>query len=82
MKLTILLFVFLFLSCSSKSINYSEMSEEERLYKSNCISCHSLPDSKSKSDEQWITILDDHNNRTKISQQKINIILNYLMNNN
>ena len=78
----LVLLILFFTGCAPKSTIDSKMNDDERLFKSNCISCHSLPDSKSKSDAQWTSILKEHSTRTKIPNHKIKMILNYLKNNN
>lgn len=82
MRRILLVTIVILSACTTSSKIISKMNDDERIFKSNCIACHSLPDSKSKSDEQWASILDDHSKRTKISKEKINIILNYLIKNN
>ena len=82
MKCFWLLLILLSIGCAPKSNIGSKLNDDERLFKSNCISCHSLPDIKSKSDAQWTSILKDHTTRTKIPNHKIKMILNYLKNNN
>jgi hypothetical protein len=82
MILIFLLVSVYLVSCSASTKLNPEISDNERMFRSKCISCHSLPDVKSRTDEQWIKLIEEHKSRVKISQNTISLILNFLQNNN
>lgn len=84
MILILIIFSAFIFSCNSSPLNkkQNDVDERERIFKSKCTSCHSLPVPQSKSDEEWKIILSEHNKRIKISPQNYNTILNYLQSHN
>ena len=60
----------------------TETGYPERLYRQNCLSCHSLPDPASLTDQGWEDLMQQHDKRMKLDTTNYRIILNYLKLNN
>lgn len=68
----------LLLGCGLASISQHEMSEGERLFRSNCRSCHTLPDPTEYSDEEWPELVKRYADRIELPMEAQRAILEYL----
>ncbi len=56
-----------------------QMSEGEKIFRSNCRSCHILPKKDAKTDTGWPEFLNDHAERSELTRQEIEILTEYLL---
>lgn len=56
----------------------AQMSPSEKLFKSKCRSCHSLPKLGSRSVEEWRTELAKHDKRIELTAEQKELILKHL----
>lgn len=82
MRIVLWLMLLMIMACSSTLKQNVEMQKDERLFRSKCIGCHSLPDVKSQSDQQWIELVESHSNKINLSKQNKKFIINFLTNHN
>ncbi|APF18026.1 hypothetical protein [Caldithrix abyssi] len=64
----------IWIGCTPKTPS-RPISEEERLFRSKCVSCHSLPDVQQKRD--WEALLQNHEKKLKLNQQQREMLLRY-----
>jgi mono/diheme cytochrome c family protein len=57
-------------------------SSGETAFRSNCQTCHSLPKPGMKTDEEWPALVSRYGERAKLSREKIDDIVIYLLANN
>ncbi|MFH1068717.1 MAG: hypothetical protein V1794_03765 [Candidatus Glassbacteria bacterium] len=67
---------------SAGNVRRSAMSEEERAFRATCTSCHSLPDPSSKTDEEWVVIVERHAKMLGLQAVDQEKILRYLQQSN
>lgn len=54
-------------------------SEGERIFRSVCRTCHSLPKPKSRTDEQWPALVQKYGDRGKLTEHQIALVTEYLL---
>jgi len=54
----------------------------EREFRANCVSCHSLPDPKERTDKQWSQIIESHGAMIGLGQDVQKAILQYVQEHN
>lgn len=66
------------LNCFNIGKTEQSLSDNERLYRAKCSSCHRLPDSKKHKADIWKNILVAHNQRLNLNDQQINAIFDFI----
>jgi len=69
-----------FIGCHAKS--WQPLNPDEKLFRSKCSSCHSLPNPTEYTDSQWKLIVRKHVNKSKLDDKHTIQITRYLQNNN
>lgn len=74
----ILTAVSLVLACSGARFS-KEMSRGERLFRSNCASCHTLPNPAKYTDIEWPALVNRYAERTTLNESEREKIIEYLI---
>ncbi len=69
-----------FIGCHAKS--WQPLNPDEKLFRSKCSSCHSLPNTTEHTDQQWELIVRKHIERSKLDKKQTTQIIEYLQDNN
>ena len=80
MKSFLILMTLVFIGCHPKS--RPPFNTNEKLFRSKCSSCHSLPHPNEYTDPQWELIVRKYAKRAKLNENQTIQILKYLQNNN
>ncbi len=59
-----------------------DMSQGEKIFRTYCQTCHTLPQPSLKTDDQWLPLVQRYGKRAKLSQRQIELITQYLTDNN
>ena len=73
--------ILISLGCSMKPQSHIPVSQGEKLFRSKCISCHSLPDTKRYQDSEWIDFMGIHGARSRLTEEESDIIVEFLLEN-
>ena len=68
--------MLILIGCHAKS--WQPLTPAEKLYRSKCASCHSLPSPADHSNSEWDGIVKKHAKRLKLNKDQIEQITEYL----
>ena len=68
----------IFIGGLCSSIPKKKISDNERLFRNKCGSCHSLPDPGKRIKAEWERIIENHTDRIHLSEKEKLLIINYV----
>ena len=71
-----------FVGCNKTTVQNESQTPGEVTFKASCQSCHILPKTTMKSDDEWPQIVNRYGEKANLSVEQIKVITSYLTANN